>query len=538
MTHVYQPLSSADLFQGHAVYIALLLPVIVITCFIAIKSGVLIGQFAAMKTYLEISPEVSNSTWPYSKASVEHLQLPNINQMVNLTSELVSTNEQISELDSPVTSTNYKLNVLNDPSSSKRQWVQVIDGPYEIYLLSAFYDDRGSSLNSQPVISVLSLLELPVDPDKLYLVCLVQCQGGEIVRTALSFVDDVLNGSGIIHGTHYVGSTPYIRRILRCPLEANCHKPKAASLKYITSNSSSLNAVAVEYPERSKKYGFGICVPIMFGCIDPVRVVEWLEIQKILGVDRVFLYNNSVCGETTEILMPYVQQGFVEVIQNSGVKPVWTGSHYLPDDRESIKTRAALLLNDCMYRQMYSFRFLLLSDLDEVIVPQSAPNLSAMIKQIESSLLQNGTELAAAAFPNFYFLIDPGFDLEYRDFSQPNYTAFLQHRKRIAASPMSRHAKSLVSPLGCASITLHFCVTMIHEYKRDLPNIHELLSTQKTHSVGHNQHYRQNACYRTIYGVRCRDGANGTVIYKDDSMLRFAEQLKDRVAKHLGTTYS
>ena len=111
----------------------------------------------------------------------------------------------------------------------------------------------------------------------------------------------------------------------------------------------------------------------------------------------------------------------------------------------------------------------------------------------------------------------------------------LQYRKRIAASPWQRHVKSLVSPLGCAAVTNHICATAIHEYKPDLPPVYRKVASSETLAIGHNQHYRHDACYLTIYGVRCRDGANGTVVYQDDNMLRFAEKLKARVSKRLGT---
>ena len=53
---------------------------------------------------------------------------------------------------------------------------------------------------------------------------------------------------------------------------------------------------------------------------------------------------------------------------------------------EGIKLGSPASLNDCMMRNVYSRRFIVVVDFDEIIVPQKCSNYSAMIAHIDRSL--------------------------------------------------------------------------------------------------------------------------------------------------------
>ena len=215
--------------------------------------------------------------------------------------------------------------------SMKLYWTSVPGEPAEIHLLSAFYDDRWSKV-SDPVISVLVLLELPTEEHPSQMYCTLQCLSGSPYWTTLDIQADVLRGSGIIYSVRHINERRYIRRIIRCAIDPNCDRPVSVALSYHNSSYDDENdpardeyvlntqvtlsdddnpgptkplhpaTVRVEYPDKIRRHQFGVCVPIMFGCLDPVRIVEWLEMEMILGVTRVVLYNNSLCAQTSAIL--------------------------------------------------------------------------------------------------------------------------------------------------------------------------------------------------------------------------------------------
>ena len=230
------------------------------------------------------------------------------------------------------------------------------------------------------------------------------------------------------------------------------------------------------------------------------------------------------------ILKPYVDQGLVELVQNTPVVTNFTRLGYVSVHREEIKMRAPLLLNDCMYRHMYQFKYMVLSDLDEVIIPQNSSGLAEMIK---TALAWNhNTRIASVEFSNYYFLMNRTLDPDYRDRSKPRFTAFLQHRKRIGPSPRGSHIKSIISPVGCASVTNHRCATTIDHYKSESP-VHYHISADNTTDIGHNQHYRYSVCYVTRRGRRCRDGADADVVYRDNTILRYEHLLVRNVEDRL-----
>ena len=77
-------------------------------------------------------------------------------------------------------------------------------------------------------------------------------------------------------------------------------------------------SLPVELPEKpNSKRDFAVCVSVCYGKEwDVYKIVEWMELLKILGVSRVGIYNNTLGAEEARVFQYYDSQGFVDFRQS------------------------------------------------------------------------------------------------------------------------------------------------------------------------------------------------------------------------------
>jgi len=116
----------------------------------------------------------------------------------------------------------------------------------------------------------------------------------------------------------------------------------------------------VEVPRRVGKLDdMAICVQATFGHLDGRRLVEWFEMQRLLGVSRIGVYTTPTTHpDTRRMLDQYAATQLVEP-RTIGYLDGGAGSgHYLMVNLAAI--------NDCIYRHLYTHRFVAVIDFDEV----------------------------------------------------------------------------------------------------------------------------------------------------------------------------
>jgi len=110
-----------------------------------------------------------------------------------------------------------------------------------------------------------------------------------------------------------------------------------------------------------------VCVKAMYGRVGRPRLVEWMELIRLLGVSLVGIYvTPSIHPDTRRTLDHYVNTSLVELRAIS----------YLGGDGKSGGGHSEMLhmvaINDCVYRHMYSHRFIAVFDVDEVRIRHAA----------------------------------------------------------------------------------------------------------------------------------------------------------------------
>ena len=67
-------------------------------------------------------------------------------------------------------------------------------------------------------------------------------------------------------------------------------------------------------PER-KPGGLAVCAKVAYGeALNPHKLVEWVEVQRLLGVDRIQLFESNNNEEVYRVLNHYKQTGLIDLL--------------------------------------------------------------------------------------------------------------------------------------------------------------------------------------------------------------------------------
>ena len=329
--------------------------------------------------------------------------------------------------------------------SSRRKdngtWYNV-SSPQELYVYSAFYDDR-PSLGTHPVVRIIAVTEVK-DKDPVF----CQLYYGNNHTSGLIKVHKDSIGFGVSRHGKVLKEF-----VFGCPL-SNSDVPVAVSILQNGSHVAT-NRVPVELPAKPKTKGdFAVCVSVCYGQQwDLYKLVEWMELVKILGVTKVGIYNNTLDQKTASLFQHYDKTGFVDFRQS------W---NFIPDPGSlTSHLHWSPVINDCMYRFMYSYHHIIVMDLDEVIIPKNVANYSQLLKQIDEKQVKSHHPARHYTFRNAYFFKD----IPKNDTSLAKYFTILKHRWRLPPSDPGYSVKSIISPMSCTHMHNHYCwgSTKLHD---------------------------------------------------------------------------
>ncbi|ESO93255.1 hypothetical protein LOTGIDRAFT_67021, partial [Lottia gigantea] len=135
-----------------------------------------------------------------------------------------------------------------------------------------------------------------------------------------------------------------------CPLHVSTNNVRSSS-------EAVLPVIKVQPVDKQKQ--FGICISPLFGSIPGAKLIEFIELSKVLGAQKFYFYDNKISDEMKEILNYYMKKGIVETIP-------WS----IPVGENSIWYHGQLIAhNDCLYRTMGTIKHVLFNDIDEFVIP-------------------------------------------------------------------------------------------------------------------------------------------------------------------------
>lgn len=143
-------------------------------------------------------------------------------------------------------------------------------------------------------------------------------------------------------------------------------EPDEVSVVDMTTQRSSDVISVRKITKQGVQHFFNACVsPLHSEFNDTAQLIEWVELNKILGVEKFIFYLNSVSKNVLRVLKFYESKGDVSLMP-------WTLPRFLGDTSNNYLHYYGQLaaLNDCLYRSKGKSHYISSTDLDEFIIPQ------------------------------------------------------------------------------------------------------------------------------------------------------------------------
>ena len=138
--------------------------------------------------------------------------------------------------------------------------------------------------------------------------------------------------------------------------------------------------------KESFRYNFTVCISNLFGEYNnALQFAQTMEVYKLIGVQRVVIYNTSCGPDVEKILKYYRKEGMLEVVPwpiDKFLTPS-TGWKYDLHHGDIHYYGQLTTLNECIYRYMYQSKYLLLNDIDEIIMPYKHANLEKLMGTLQ-----------------------------------------------------------------------------------------------------------------------------------------------------------
>lgn len=214
--------------------------------------------------------------------------------------------------------------------------------------------------------------------------------------------------------------------------------------------------------KNSFKKDFVICVkPIDFYEDFSKKLVEWIEINLLLGINNIHIYKFKAHPNVDKVLNYYKEYGIVNVTATTlaGNQPNFPieRSAFLKRNLWQKRRNELLPYNDCFYKHLYSHKYVIPIDIDELIVPTKQRDLQEMVKYLEDSDDFKVTLKMYASFSvrNAYFFESiPADQLTITDVAE---SYFLKHICRSSNfSVGSKSMKSLVRTDAALTVFNHY----------------------------------------------------------------------------------
>ncbi|XP_072221729.1 beta-1,4-galactosyltransferase galt-1-like [Leuresthes tenuis] len=193
----------------------------------------------------------------------------------------------------------------------------------------------------------------------------------------------------LTHSDHF--GFPYCTTDVLCQIPQSCNATHVTLLTQPTTerpfNQSWLPIRDEKTNEKKeRRFDFTVCISSLYGNYNNVlQYTQALEMYRLLGVDRVVIYNTSCGPDLCNLLQSYSQEGFVEIVP-------WPISEHLNPSHGWLHSKHGgdvhyfgqlATLNECIYRSMHRSRYVLLNDIDEIIMPYQHENLTSLMNMLQ-----------------------------------------------------------------------------------------------------------------------------------------------------------
>ena len=296
-------------------------------------------------------------------------------------------------------------------------WQIIGDLKDELFIYSAYYDDRDSETSVVKLIGVTRL------ESKIELMCQmyfgrnntinkkVENSQEESYNYARIFDESRLFSVDVPAKVSFMNehhNFSHSACFISCPLIIQSDDQTSPLLVSIYSKSQSnranfipINNLKTSAVNKSSEAtdDIGVCIkPIYSNYNQTLDLIEFIELNKILGVSKFTFYNQSMSNQASCVLDYYSDQMGTRL-------SVRTWNLRAHDSHMDIHDEAGMAaLNDCVYYNMKNVKYLLMIDLDEFIVPHMNNTLQEMLAFLNSKeiKMKSGRKLKTGKLASSY----------------------------------------------------------------------------------------------------------------------------------------
>ena len=212
-----------------------------------------------------------------------------------------------------------------------------------------------------------------------------------------------------------------------------------------------------------------VCLgPLHSGYSDVSHLVETTEINTMFGVDLTVIYNFSM----SEKMHPYIRQYEKE-------DRLHLYNLYSPIVEHSWYFAQRVLINDCIYRYMYQSDYVMVTDIDEIIVPRG--NYSTLLQVLDDLPRSHVAEynVRQVCFPDNYTsnvrLSDPAI-------TKYHIRTLLHTNRTSQTAPHGQRSKYIANPRYIMEGDIHNVTIKLADHN---------ITHEVSESVARVHHYRE-----------------------------------------------
>lgn len=199
-----------------------------------------------------------------------------------------------------------------------------------------------------------------------------------------------------------------------------------------------------------------------------LRFIEWLEANYVVGADKIVIYTYAVHPEMRRVIEYYEKnkRSFLNVpLTLPGRMPnaPLHRSRFIKRNRQQKRRNEIIPYNDCLYKHLYTHQYVLIVDVDELVVPLMHDDWRQMLDFVKREKRGDYGTYTAFSVANAFFFdnLTKQFDEKY-----PEYLHMLRHDVRSAdISGPGVYGKSFMQIQNVATVFNHF---PLHKLRRNL----------------------------------------------------------------------
>ena len=255
----------------------------------------------------------------------------------------------------------------------KLHWTSVYGkGENDSYhFFAAYYDNRVSAPN-RPAVIVIGYVRWSVPVIKLY--CVFRFSNGSKVCSKYPATEDYAN----CHNERW----PAKAMNYFCMVSASEEPPVSVRISSKSSCEPAFTSAEIPVQNRhnstkNKMKKFGVCVqgPVVQNDGTMLqRLIQFIEMNKVLGAEVIYMYHMQIEPKVQQYILEHYSD-IVLVIEWKKFE-MWSPLHYYGQ---------LLLISDCSFRSMHEVKFLVINDLDEIILPVKHDNWEDMLNFLNSN---------------------------------------------------------------------------------------------------------------------------------------------------------